>query len=176
LWLPQPLFQAETTGPPRFLGDPLWTCPALRPRRNLRARPSRPSGAAFRNTEIVGFRNQLTFEAQSRGLSTRCLRFAGWITPPPRKTRFWLLASFARWDWLPTGSHYKVSGELCHPSSSPRLGLAHLRTQRSHACSVLPVFSSMSRDAKSRRDPRNGLDSVCRREMVPLIRWASTSW
>jgi hypothetical protein len=27
---------------------------------------------------------------------------------------------------LPTGSHYKVSGDLCHPSSSSRLGLAHL--------------------------------------------------
>jgi hypothetical protein len=28
------------------------------------------------------------FGAQSHGLPTRCLRFAGWITPPPRKTRF----------------------------------------------------------------------------------------
>src|SRR5205085_2570291 len=28
------------------------------------------------------------FGTQSHGLCTRCLRFAGWITPPPRKTRF----------------------------------------------------------------------------------------
>ena len=28
------------------------------------------------------------FGAQSHGPLTRCLRFAGWITPPPRKTRF----------------------------------------------------------------------------------------
>jgi hypothetical protein len=28
------------------------------------------------------------FEAQSHGPPTRCLRFAGWVTPPPRKTRF----------------------------------------------------------------------------------------
>ena len=28
------------------------------------------------------------FGAQSHGPHTRCLRFAGWITPPPRKTRF----------------------------------------------------------------------------------------
>jgi hypothetical protein len=28
------------------------------------------------------------FEAQSHGPPTRCLRFAGWVAPPPRKTRF----------------------------------------------------------------------------------------
>jgi hypothetical protein len=28
------------------------------------------------------------FEAQSHGPFTRCLRFAGWVAPPPRKTRF----------------------------------------------------------------------------------------
>jgi hypothetical protein len=28
------------------------------------------------------------FGAQSHGPLTRCLRFAGWITPPPRKTCF----------------------------------------------------------------------------------------
>ena len=35
---------AETTGSPRFLGDPLCTCPALRPRREPRARPYTASG------------------------------------------------------------------------------------------------------------------------------------
>jgi hypothetical protein len=29
-----------------------------------------------------------TFEARSHGLEASCLRFAGWVTPPPRKTRF----------------------------------------------------------------------------------------
>ena len=33
-----------------------------------------------------------TFEAPSHGLEAGCLRFAGWITPPPRKTRFPVLA------------------------------------------------------------------------------------
>jgi hypothetical protein len=28
------------------------------------------------------------FGAQSHGPLTRCLRFARWVTPPPRKTRF----------------------------------------------------------------------------------------
>ena len=109
LWLPQPRFQAETTGPPRFLGDPLWTCPALRPRRDLRTRPLRSSGAAFRNTEIVGSRNQQTFEAQSRGLSTHCLRFAGWVAPPPHKTRFWLLVRLCQAGFVPAGFQRKVS-------------------------------------------------------------------
>jgi hypothetical protein len=33
-----------------------------------------------------------TFEAQSHGFGTHCLRFAGRVTPPPRKTRFRPLA------------------------------------------------------------------------------------
>lgn len=37
------------------------------------------------------------------------------LHPSPRKTRFWLLASVAKWDWLPTGSHCEVSVRLCHP-------------------------------------------------------------
>ena len=52
------------------------------------------------------------FGAQSHGPHTRCLRFAGWITPPPRKTRFRRLANLTGRDWLPAGSQRKVSG---HP-------------------------------------------------------------
>jgi hypothetical protein len=52
------------------------------------------------------------FEAQSHGPPTRCLRFAGWVTPPPRKTRFRRLANLTGRDWLPAGSQRKVSG---HP-------------------------------------------------------------
>jgi hypothetical protein len=62
------------------------------------------------------------FGAQSHGPHTRCLRFAGWITPPPRKTRFRRLANLTGRDWLPGGSQRKVSG---HPSSFPRLRLTH---------------------------------------------------
>ena len=36
----------------------------------------------------VDSHNLLNFEAQSHGPFTRCLRFAGWVAPPPRKTRF----------------------------------------------------------------------------------------
>lgn len=37
-----------------------------------------------------------TFEAQSHGFGTGCLRFAGRVAPTPRKTRFRLLAKLSR--------------------------------------------------------------------------------
>ena len=51
----------------------------------------------------------VSFEAQSHGLSTRCLRFAAPVTRAPRKTRFRLPASSAGRDWLPAGFQRKVS-------------------------------------------------------------------
>ena len=44
-----------------------------------------------------------TFEAQSHGFSSGCLRFAGRVTPPPRKTRFRLLAKLYREGFSPPG-------------------------------------------------------------------------
>ena len=41
--------------------------------------------ATFDDVDSHQFQN---FEAQSHGPLTRCLRFAGWVAPPPRKTRF----------------------------------------------------------------------------------------
>jgi len=67
---------AGTTGSPRFLGNPLCPCPALRPRWDLHARPLRRFGAAFRSLHNVGSHNQPAFGALSHGLDTRCLRFA----------------------------------------------------------------------------------------------------
>jgi hypothetical protein len=63
------------------------------------------------------------FEAQSHGLFTRCLRFAGWITPPPRKTRFRMAG-----QPCPGGSDYPLGPTerfQVIPSSFPRLRLAH---------------------------------------------------
>jgi hypothetical protein len=46
------------------------------------------------------------FAAQSHGPLTRCIRFAGWITPPPRKTRFRMVGHPFRAGlvtrWVPT--------------------------------------------------------------------------
>ena len=51
----------------------------------------------------------MSLEAQSHGLGTRCLRFAGGITPPPRKTRFRLPARLYRTGLIPAGFQRKVS-------------------------------------------------------------------
>jgi hypothetical protein len=65
------------------------------------------------------------FRVQSRGSFARCLRFAAWIAPAPRKTRF-----TAGGQPLPGGplTHRvrsrEVSRWLRHRSSSPRLTLA----------------------------------------------------
>jgi len=58
-----------------------------------------------------------TFEAQSHGFGTGCLRFAGWVTPPPRKTRFRLLAKLCRTGFPPAGFLQKVSNShhVCYP-------------------------------------------------------------
>jgi hypothetical protein len=45
----------------------------------------RRCGPRYDQNEGVHIRS---FEAQSHGFSTRCLRFAGRVAPPPRKTRF----------------------------------------------------------------------------------------
>jgi hypothetical protein len=65
---------------------------------------------------------KLYFEALSHGLHTRCLRFAGWIAPPPRKTRFRLagLPFPGGLDPLGPNERFQIIS-----SSSPRLRLAH---------------------------------------------------
>jgi hypothetical protein len=100
-------------------------CPALRPRQNLHARPLRRLGLAFRFWNSVGFCVG-SFVAQSHGLHTRCLRFAGQVTLPPRKTRFRLVATLGRTGlvtrWVPMRSFL---GQYPTNSPSPRLCLAH---------------------------------------------------
>ena len=58
-----------------------------------------------------------TFEAQSHSFSTGCLRFAGRVTPPPRKTRFRLPARLYRTGFPPAGFQQKVSNSrhVCYP-------------------------------------------------------------
>jgi len=86
-----PITRQRRQSLPSFRGTPICTCPALGPRRDLHARPLRRFGAAFRQHYNVGSR-VLYFEALSRGLCTRCLRFALPVARTRRKTRFRLLA------------------------------------------------------------------------------------
>lgn len=103
------LLRVETTGPPRFLGNP----GVSMPRSSTPVGPADPADqryadAAFRVNDIVGSHNYKPFGALSRGLPTRCLRFAARVTPQPRKTRFRRSANLAGQDWLPAGFHCKV--------------------------------------------------------------------
>ena len=58
------------------------------------------------NLDGVGSRENRNFGAQSHGPLTRCLRFAGWVAPPPRKTRFRMAGQPFRAGlatrWVPT--------------------------------------------------------------------------
>jgi len=99
-------------GLPGSWGTPLCPRPALRPRWDLHARPSRRVGAASRYFDGVGSHDTAPFGAQSHGLRTRCRRFASPGYPGRRKTRFRLLASVAGRDWLPAGFHAGFQSSL----------------------------------------------------------------
>ena len=114
------LSSVEAAGPPRFLGDPVHACPALRPRRDPGARPLRRLGAAFRPLDGVGSRVCTNFGAQSHGLRARCLRFAASVhpspgLPAPRKTRFRLVANLCRADICRGSSHEGFRSVRLHP-------------------------------------------------------------
>ena len=105
--------------------------------------PVGPSGQA--NTTFgcclpLGERRRLprldAFEAQSHGPGTPCLRFAESVALPHARlgTGCWPALPDGA-CFLPAGFHCKVSGCLCHPSSSPRLGLAHSPSIPVHPCS-----------------------------------------
>jgi hypothetical protein len=116
-------------GLPGSWGTPRCACPALRPRRVRYARPSRsacrrglPSSSRRRRSR------RLSFEAPSRGLHTPGVRFAGRIAPPPRNTRFRLVAILYRAGWVPAGFRKKVSETFSSVYISfpfSRLFLAH---------------------------------------------------
>ena len=146
----------ETTGPPRFLRDPMPACPALRPRWDLHARPFiRRVGAAFRPGECIGshdkslFRGSITRPTDS--LST--LRSTGL----PATTQDSLPAGgqpLPGGIGLPAGPRRKVSVVVqpLHPSPFPRLNLAHhRRATRPDAASLaclVPSLRCASRGAR----------------------------
>ena len=58
-----------------------------------------------------------TFEAQSHGFGTGCLRFAGRVAPTPRKTRFRLLAKLFRTGLITR--RVPMKGLEVYPTSQP---------------------------------------------------------
>jgi hypothetical protein len=82
----------ETTGTPRFLGNPNVPMPcSVTP-----AGPTSPGPCGESAWPPFTARRRLphrgNFGARSHGLGTGCLRFARWVSRSGRKTRFWLLA------------------------------------------------------------------------------------
>ena len=88
-------------GSPKFPQNPLSLCTcSYDPGRTGRdfAFTSRRHGPGYGN--VQGFFNW-TFEAQSHGLTTGCLRFAVAVFRPRRKTRLRLLARLCRAGFAP---------------------------------------------------------------------------
>ena len=72
-------------------------CHALRtPARSPPPRPLRRGEMTFRPTHDVRPSHSVHFGAQLRGLRAPCERFAPWVTPGPRITRFRLAADLGR--------------------------------------------------------------------------------
>lgn len=85
------LFTVETSGPLKFLRNPhcayaLFFDPGRTGTPGHYDAPTWPPPKPQRGLL------RLAFVAQSHGFNTGCLRLAGWVTPPPRKTRFRSLA------------------------------------------------------------------------------------
>jgi hypothetical protein len=120
--VPRPISREETTRSPRSLGNPLRTCPALRPRRGLDARPPRHLDAAFRLVNSVGPRNLGSYGAPSHGLHAPCVRFAAGITPAPRNTRFRRVANLCRAGLVTRRVPTKVSAITNRPWLPPPPG------------------------------------------------------
>ena len=80
------------------------------------------------------------FRGSIRGLRTPCERFAPWVTPGPRITRFRLAADLAGWDWIPTGFRTRFR-RLRHVILSPLTGLfpAHALVHESSRARTMPT-------------------------------------
>ena len=119
-------FTKEMKGSPRFLGNPMRACPALRPRRDRGTSPLQPLDVAFRLHDGVGSHKR-HFVAQSRSPHARCLRFA------PAVTRRHARLASGCLDGLPGGGGYPLgsSTRFIRSSCPPRPGLAWRTTNQS---------------------------------------------
>ncbi len=115
----------ETTGPRRFLRDPMVHAPCS----TTPVGPPCQAITALRCCRRTVRRQRLPrsehYGAPSHGPCTRCLRFAGRVTPTHARLASGCWPDSARRDWLPAGSLRKVSGLISSgqvmPSSFRRL-------------------------------------------------------
>ena len=117
--------EMEVTGSPRFLENPncafaVFSDPGRTDASGHRDAPTWPPLAARRRLLARG-----NFGAQSHGFGTGCLRFARWVSPTGRKTRFWVLAKLSQAGLNTRRAPTKgFNGASYIISPSPRLRLA----------------------------------------------------
>jgi hypothetical protein len=92
----------------------LCICRVLRPRRDRLVRTYDGVGAAPVLATTKAPANLPSFEAQSHGVCTRCLRFVLGITPPGRKTRFPLLSALRGGISYPQDSNERFPSCFLH--------------------------------------------------------------
>ena len=94
--------------------------PALRPRRDQHYRDKAIAASRHGPTHSVprGLSTRGNFGARSHGISTRCLRFAPWVTPKDARLASGCGPGSTRRDWLPAGFRRKVS-EMATYIASP---------------------------------------------------------
>ena len=103
-----------------------------------------------------GSRKKNDFEARSHGIRTHCLRFAGRVTPPPRKTRFRLLAKLCRAGFVnPQGrdERFLCSSHFLPSRAFPDARTPTLRKRRPRA---LRVFEMTGGPGSARNERATG--------------------
>jgi hypothetical protein len=118
-------------------------CPALRPRPNRRPLASWTASSMLPPPfPRQGLQRFLNFGAQSRGLSTRCLRFKNGVATIPARLASGRLARLYREGVEPSGSLQKVSDH-----SSPFSGLTPGAREISASCPPRPMAQSQTSSA-----------------------------
>ncbi len=111
--VPIPSGAMETTGSPRFLGNPRACMPCSSTPVGPQCQAIAAPWCCRRSEDHDGPRKRFHFEAQSHGLHAPCVRFAAGVTPVPRNTRFRWSPAFAG-RVCPAGFPRKVSVTLSH--------------------------------------------------------------
>ena len=143
----------ETTGSPTFLGNPDCALALLFDPGRTDASGHAMRRRGPRSVHHEGSRIR-TFEAQSHGFGTGCLRFAGRVAPTPRKTRFRLLAKLFRTGLVTR--RVPMKGFELYPTSQPPFPSSTWRKD------ILPVSHESIRsrvliDKRTRVQPRTAV-------------------
>ncbi len=123
-----PRSSVESTGSPKFLGNPHGSFAVL-------SDPGRPASPRPFSGRLCcprfgydGGASIVRFEALSHRFRVRCVRFAGWIDPPQRNTRFRVLVRLSRTGLITCRAPIEgFRSYISFPFS--KLGLARIRMQ-----------------------------------------------